>query len=63
MKTIVEFRNVAKAYGMGEHRLLAVDGISFTIDEGEFVVILGPSGAGKIHPAEPSGRHGFRHRR
>lgn len=47
MKTIVEFRNVVKAYGTGEHRLLAVDGISFAIDEGEFVVILGPSGAGK----------------
>jgi putative ABC transport system ATP-binding protein len=47
MRNIVEFRNVTKAYGTGEHRLLAVDGISFGIDEGEFVVILGPSGAGK----------------
>lgn len=47
MKGIVEFRNVTKVYGSGEHRLLAADHLSFTIDEGEFVVILGPSGAGK----------------
>lgn len=47
MGKIVEFKNVTKAYGVGEHRLLAVDHISFSIDEGEFVVILGPSGAGK----------------
>jgi putative ABC transport system ATP-binding protein len=47
MKKIVEFKNVTKAYGTGEHRLLAADSISFSIEEGEFVVILGPSGAGK----------------
>lgn len=47
MNKIIEFRNVTKAYGEGEHTLLAADNISFTINEGEFVVILGPSGAGK----------------
>lgn len=47
MKTIVEFKDVTKAYGSGEHRLLAADHLNFTIGEGEFVVILGPSGAGK----------------
>lgn len=47
MKTIVEFKNVTKAYGTGEHQLRAADDISFSIQEGEFVVILGPSGAGK----------------
>lgn len=47
MGKIIEFKNVTKAYGEGQHTLLAADNISFTIDEGEFVVILGPSGAGK----------------
>lgn len=47
MGEIIEFKNVTRAYGTGEHRLLAVDHISFSIQEGEFVVILGPSGAGK----------------
>ena len=47
MKTIVEFKDVTKAYGTGEHRLLAADHLSFTIGTGEFAVILGLSGAGK----------------
>ncbi|MHB8065207.1 MAG: ABC transporter ATP-binding protein [Ruminiclostridium sp.] len=47
MSKIIEFKNVTKAYGTGEHQLLAADKISFSIKEGEFVVILGPSGAGK----------------
>ncbi len=44
---IAEFRDVVKSYGTGEGMQLAVDHISFSIDEGEFVVILGQSGAGK----------------
>lgn len=44
---IAEFQNVVKKYGTGEGTQLAVDHISFTIEEGEFVVILGQSGAGK----------------
>lgn len=47
MKKLIEFKNVTKAYGVGEHTLLASDNINFTINKGEFVVILGPSGAGK----------------
>lgn len=47
MKRVIEFRNVTKEYIVGEHKLKAVDDISFTIDQGEFTVILGPSGAGK----------------
>lgn len=43
----IEFQDVVKTYGSGEGQQVAVDHVSFTIDSGEFVVILGQSGAGK----------------
>lgn len=43
----VEFKNVFKRYKMGEVTITAANGINFEINKGEFVVILGPSGAGK----------------
>ena len=46
-KKVVEFKDVVKTYGSGEALQYAVNHIDFTIDEGEFVVILGQSGAGK----------------
>ncbi len=46
-ETIVEFKDVVKTYGEGEALQYAVNHVSFTIEEGEFVVILGQSGAGK----------------
>ncbi|MBR3990765.1 MAG: ABC transporter ATP-binding protein [Clostridia bacterium] len=45
--SIVQFDNVSKIYTSGDHELHALDHVSFTLDEGKFVVILGPSGAGK----------------
>ncbi len=45
--SIVRFENVSKIYTSGDHELRALDKVSFTLDEGRFVVILGPSGAGK----------------
>ncbi len=47
MKTLIEFKEVIKEYVTGENKQVAVDHVSFTINEGEFVVILGQSGAGK----------------
>ena len=44
---IVTFENVTRTYTSGEHQLKALDQVSFSLDEGKFVVILGPSGAGK----------------
>ena len=45
--SLVEFKNVYKRYKMGEVTINAVDGISFSIEEGEFAVVVGASGAGK----------------
>ena len=42
-----EFENVSKIYQMGEVEIKALNDISFSIEKGEFVVVLGSSGAGK----------------
>ena len=47
MAGYVEMKDVTKVYQMGEVSIKAVDGIDFEIQKGEFVVIVGPSGAGK----------------
>lgn len=44
---LVEFRNVSKEYVVGDVPVKVLKNVNFTIDEGEFVVILGASGAGK----------------
>ena len=43
----IEFKNISKKYQMGEVEIKALNKTNFEIDEGELVVILGPSGAGK----------------
>jgi len=43
----IEFKNISKVYKMGEVEIKALNKASFSIEEGELVVILGPSGAGK----------------
>ena len=47
MGHFIEFRQVTKIYGSRDNKQTALDKVSFTIDEGEFIVILGQSGAGK----------------
>lgn len=44
---IVKVENLSKTYGSGDHVVRALDDISFTIGQGEFVAIVGPSGSGK----------------
>ena len=46
-EAFVSFQNVSKVYHSGEVSIRAVNNISFEIRKGEFVVIVGPSGAGK----------------
>lgn len=45
--SFVEFKNVKKDYNMGEVVINAVKDVSFSIERGEFVIVLGASGAGK----------------
>lgn len=44
---LIEFENIKKEYRIGDVKITAVDNCSFSIEKGELVVILGPSGAGK----------------
>jgi putative ABC transport system ATP-binding protein len=44
---LLEFRNVTKVYGQGEAAVNALAGVNFSIQEGEFVAIMGHSGSGK----------------
>ena len=47
MSAIVTMQDVTKIYHMGDVEIHAADGITFSIEKGEFAVVVGPSGAGK----------------
>ena len=59
----VKLDKVSKIYGTKEVKIVAVDEISFEIAKGEFVVIVGPSGAGQDDSAEHSWGYGSGYQR
>jgi len=44
---ILKIENLTKVYGTGDNEVRALDGVSFTVEKGEFIAIMGPSGSGK----------------
>lgn len=44
---ILDIKNLSKVYGKGDTMVKALDNVSFSVEQGEFVAIIGPSGSGK----------------
>ena len=44
---ILETKNLCKTYGEGDTLVKALDNVSFSVEQGEFIAIVGPSGSGK----------------
>jgi putative ABC transport system ATP-binding protein len=47
MTALIDFKNISKIYNPGENEVRALDGVSLTIESGEFAAIVGQSGSGK----------------
>ena len=45
--SLIEIRGVSKRYDMGRAEVVALDGVNFLVEQGEYVAIMGPSGSGK----------------
>lgn len=55
----IEFKNVCKEYQMGEITIKALNNTNFSIEKGELVIIVGPSGARKNNNSKHSRRNGY----
>ena len=47
MSPIIALRDVEKVYDMGQEQIRALDGVTLSIDKGEYLAVMGPSGSGK----------------
>lgn len=47
MKEILKVENLTKTYGKKDTQVIALDHVSFSVEEGEFIAIVGSSGSGK----------------
>ena len=47
MTALIELRKITKTYGQGQASFLALKGVNLSIEEGDFVAVMGPSGSGK----------------
>ena len=47
MKPLIQVQDIHKFYKMGDHTVEVLKGVSLTIEQGDFVAIMGPSGSGK----------------
>ena len=63
--SLLEVTSLQKIYTtrLGGSRVQALKSVSFSVEQGEFVAIMGESGSGKDHAPEHSGRAGSAHRR
>ena len=52
---VMLFRDVTKVYPLPAGDVTALDGVSFQVDRGEFISVMGPSGLGQVHPPQPHG--------
>lgn len=55
---VLRTENLTKEYGNGDNRVVALDHVSFSVEEGEFVTILGSVWVGEVNAFAPSWRRG-----
>lgn len=58
MGELIKFKDVKKVYNIGEKSFNALDGVNFTINKGEFVVILRTKWSREVYLTKPTRRYG-----